>query len=275
MAQTSLSDARFHRFATCGYGAWVVRHPDHPDKYTVRSSHCRDRFCIPCAREKAHRVAQNVAKHTMKRKIRFVTLTLRHSQASLTVQLSHLINSFRNLRATKLWKTTTQGGVVFLELKISAKGNEWHPHLHVLAEGSYIQQSALAHEWHRITQDSYIVDVRMPRNQRQVIYYVTKYAGKPMGASLTYCTDKLITALTELSARRMMTTFGTWRGFRLCEKPPAVDWIPVAPLTDVIRLAHGGTPWAQNLLAQLKGQQPWNRPKHPARSPPTTRLRSA
>lgn len=275
IANAGLSDNRWHRFATCGTTAWIVRHPDHLDKYTVRSSHCRDRFCVPCAREKSHRVAQNVAKHTLKRTIRFITLTLRHSQASLTVQLAHLINSFRRLRTTSLWRATTQGGVAFLELKLGRNGREWHPHLHILCEGAYIRQSALAHEWHRITQDSYIVDIRRPKSQREVIYYVTKYAGKPMGQTLTYNAAKLATAIKELAARRLMTTFGTWRGFRLSKKAPAVDWIPVAPLARIIQLANAGLPWAVNLLATLRGQQPWNRPKPQPRQRPPPILRSA
>ena len=271
MPDAGANDARRERFLACGRSAWVVRHPDHRDRYAVRSAHCRDRFCIPCAREKGFRIAMNVLKHAQARTIRFITLTLRHSDATLTNQLTDLITSFRKLRATPLWKNNTTGGVAFLELKLARNRTHWHPHLHILQEGSYIGQSALAHEWHRITRTSYIVDVRMPRGHREVIKYVTKYAAKPLGLALTHHRARLCEALSAMAARRLMTTFGTWRGFKLCEQTPAIDWQPIAPLTELYARADAGDPWATNILANLKGRQPWNsnrKKRRPTLHPP-------
>lgn len=275
MPDAGLKPARRGRFLTCGRSAWVVRHPDHRDRYAVRSAHCHDRFCIPCAREKGFRIAMNVLKHAQAKRIRFITLTIRHSDAPLSDQLDKLITSFRKLRQTARWKANTAGGAAWLELKLAADHTHWHPHLHILQEGHYIEVGWLAVDWHRITGDSYIVHVKEPKGHRDVIRYVTKYAAKPLGLALTHHRSKLCEALADMTARRLMTTFGTWRGFKLCEHSPAIDWQPIAPLAELIARQTAGDPWADNLLSHLHGRQPWNRkPRHP-RSPRSPPLQSA
>lgn len=268
MPDAGLNPARRARFLSCGRSAWVVRHPEHRDRYAVRSAHCHDRFCVPCSREKGFRIAMNVLKHAQTKQLRFLTLTIRHSDAPLTKQLDKLIRSFRKLRQTARWKANTTGGAAWLELKLARDHTHWHPHLHVLHEGQYIEVGWLAHDWHRITGDSYIVDVRTVKGNPDVVRYVTKYASKPLGLALTHHRDKLCEALADMTARRLMTTFGSWRGFKLCEHSPAIDWQPIAPLVELIARRAAGDPWAENLLAQLSGRQPWNRKPHPMRPRP-------
>jgi len=257
MPDAGLNPARCERFVACGSAAWVVQHPDFPDRFAVRSAHCRDRFCVPCAREKAFRVAQNVLKHVHHRQLRFITLTLRHSELPLSQQLDHLLSSFRKLRASPTWKTATTGGAAFLELKLGVDGRHWHPHLHILHEGQFIPHSHLVEDWHRITKTSYIVDIRSVQSRRDVVHYVTKYSAKPIGSSLTSNPDRLTEALTQLTARRLMTTFGSWRGLRLCAQPEHVDWQPIAPLTQLIARHRVGDDYATRILSLLPGALPW------------------
>ena len=248
-----ISENRRGAFAACGNSAWIVRHPDHPDRLAVRSIHCHDRFCVPCAREHGFLIANNVTKYAQYKRIRFITLTLRHSDLPLSDQIDKLIADFRKLRATKLWTDRTTGGCSFLEVKLADDGIHWHPHLHILQEGRYIPHQALSSEWRRITLTSFIVHIAEPKGRHDVIKYVTKYASKPLGMGLTLHADKLREALLLLNNRRMMTTFGTWRGFKLCEKPESIDWIPIAPLSDVLFKALAGVPWAVSLFLKLRG----------------------
>jgi len=274
MPEADIKPARRERFLRCGCVAWVVQHPDYVDRYAVRSAHCRDRFCIPCAREKAFRVAQNVLKHVQHRRLRFITLTLRHSDLPLNEQLDLLLRSFRALRSTPRWKCHTDGGAAFLELKLARDNRHWHPHLHILHEGSPIDKGSLAQDWHRITKTSYIVDIRAVHSRRHVVHYVTKYSAKPIGLALTSHREKLTESLQQLTARRLMLTFGTWRGFRLCQKADPVDWLPIAPLTQLITRARLGDDYAITVLAHLKGTLPWQtKRKHPktySRPPPAS-----
>lgn len=84
-----------------------------------------------------------------------------------------LLERFQHLHASQreLWKRKQRGrgsvlagvaGAVWsYEFKRGKGSGEWHPHLHMiaLAETSPSQLD-LANEWHNITGDSYIVDVR-------------------------------------------------------------------------------------------------------------------
>lgn len=248
-----ISENRRAAFAACGSSAWIVRHPDHPDRLAVRSCHCHDRFCIPCAREHGFLIASNVTKYAQYKRIRFITLTIRHSDLPLSDQIDKLIADFRKLRKSKLWTSRTTGGCSFLEVKLAEDNEHWHPHLHILQEGRYIPHQALSSEWRRITLTSFVVHIAEPKGRHEVVKYVTKYASKPLGMSLTLHADKLSEALLELCHRRMMTTFGVWRGFKLTEKPESIDWIVVAPLSDVLLKALQGEPWAITLALQLRG----------------------
>ena len=99
-----------------------------------------------------------------------ITLTVKNGddlderQAHLTKSLRKLMDHRRNFNAgvarapwTELCKV--EGAVYTLEL--TNKGNGWHPHCHMIAlAASEPSQEALSAEWHRITGDSFIVDVR-------------------------------------------------------------------------------------------------------------------
>jgi hypothetical protein len=37
----------------------------------------------------------------------------------------------------------------------------WHPHLHVIAEGRFLDKHALSAAWHHATGDSFVVDIRI------------------------------------------------------------------------------------------------------------------
>lgn len=267
-----ITERRRAAFATCGSAAWIVRHPDHPERLSVVSCHCHDRFCVPCASEKGALVANNVLRHSKAARIRFITLTIRHVDQPLSDQLDFLIASFRRLRASKLWQIRTTGGVSFLEVKLAEDGHHWHPHLHILQEGRYVPHRALSDEWRKITRTSFVVHIKEPKGRRDVIHYVTKYASKPLGMALTLHADKLREAMLEMRSRRLMTTFGSWRGFRLTERPDSVDWLIVAPLSDVMLRGMAGEPWALALLLKLRGNSSCLKllklSDRPPRSPP-------
>jgi hypothetical protein len=52
-------------------------------------------------------------------------------------------------------------------------------HTHALVWAPYISQKRLSESWHKITGDSYIVDVRSVRSIKQAVWYVLKYMSKP------------------------------------------------------------------------------------------------
>lgn len=245
------SDARIERFDECGSHAWVLRHNDHRDKYRIASSRCHDRFCTPCARERAALYADNIHRHARDRNLLFVTLTIRHSDQELSRQLDRLIRSFRLLRGSKPWTSKIAGGCAFIEVKRSRDNHHWHPHLHVIAEGTYVPQSDLAHRWHAITGDSYIVDIRRVRTTAEAARYASKYAGKPIANSATHDQGLLLQCIEALQRRRLVFTFGSWRGLRLAERHDTGEWHAVAPLAELIELAKRGNKHAQEIIDNL------------------------
>ena len=97
-----------------------------------------------------------------------LTLTVVNGE-DLEERFNHLVNSFRKLQERRrdyLKKgrgytefSKAQGAVFSYE--VTNKGNGWHPHLHaVLLLDDWIDNVKLSREWHAITGDSYIIDIR-------------------------------------------------------------------------------------------------------------------
>ena len=186
-----------------------------PHAVRIASSRCRDRFCRPCARDRAARVAHNLVAQLAGKPHRFVTLTLCSSDADLPDQLDRLYRSFRCLRRCRWWSVTVAGGVSFLEITRNPTTGQWHPHLHLIIEGSFLPQSQLSARWHEITGDSYIVHVRLVRDSSRDAHYVAKYLGNPFEAAVYRDPLALDQAMRAISGRRCMMTFGS-----VAEPPP-------------------------------------------------------
>ncbi|MEE8608941.1 MAG: protein rep, partial [Nitrospiraceae bacterium] len=171
--RTGQSWNRRQAFIDCGSHAYVMRSVEDPEKHRIAGSCCHDRFCLPCAKGRAHTIAGNVLEHIRKVEIRFLTLTIRTEQEPLIDQLGKLYKCFAALRRSALWKRKVDGGVAFVEVKWSTSGTRWHPHLHCLIQGRWFDKRRLSVLWHKITGDSYIVDIQRPKDDEQVLRYVT------------------------------------------------------------------------------------------------------
>lgn len=252
LQRTAAPAARVDRFALCGRNAWVLRSRTDPDHLRVASTKCHDRWCRPCQRERAARIAANLRGKLLGGCHRFVTLSLRSSDADLPTQLDRLHSCLRCLRRSAWWSTRVTGGAAFIELTRNAVTRLWHPHVHLIVEGKYLPQGDLSRRWLAVTGDSPIVDVRLVRDDAAVARYVAKYLCKAVPAAIVRDPASLDTAMRALKGRRTMTTFGAWRGFDLDAAPPDQIWDCIAPLADIIQRAHAGDAVARQLLAQLR-----------------------
>lgn len=249
------------RFDTCGVNAHVYRHAADRERFQVRSEKCRDRWCVPCARERARQLAATLADHVAEKQCRFITLTLKSSQEPLKLLIDKLLQSFKELRRTILWKATQRGGAAFMEVKWNPQRDRWHPHLHILSEGKFIPQHHLKRLWFRITGDSFIVDVRLVKSRPDLCSYVTKYVTSPVSHSVTNHHDLLCEAIRALHGRRTATTFGSWRGLRLIALPESDEWSYYGSWQDLVAHAEVN-PWSEErrvLAGILDGTpaRPW------------------
>lgn len=213
------------------------------DKTDLRlsSSTCKDRFCVPCQTARAATFVRNVSERVSPKNCRFITLTLRASNTPLKDQLDRLFRSFLVFRRRNSFKTHCKGGAAFCEVKIGKKSGLWHPHLHILVEGLWWHQKDISKEWHAVTGDSTIVDIRAIGDSEGITHYVTKYVTKPADADVFEHADKLDELMCAIGGRRLATTFGTWRGLRLdADAPDATQWRPGCTVTHLRAEARQG-----------------------------------
>ncbi len=255
LQRTDQTFSRYQAFASCGSAAYVYRTPEPPHEYFVAGSACHDRFCVPCARARGDRLAHSILDTLDGRPVRFITLTLKHSNQPLSDQLDRLYASFRRLRATTLWKGLCKGGCAILEVTHSPSTDNWHPHFHCLVHGGYVPQGLLKAAWLKATGDSSIIDIRMVKSEGRIARYVTKYVAKPFERSLIDRPELLDELILSLRGRRMVITFGTWRGIRLTQSAGDHDWELLGSMEDVARSARAGDSESMRALRWIAGDR--------------------
>ncbi len=126
-----------------------------------------------------------------------------------------------------------QGAVWSYEVKRGSGSGSWHPHLHMIALAE-VQPDAfeLSREWHEITGDSFIVDVR-PIEQDdpvsgflEVFKYAVKFSDQPP--------EDTVHAFRILKGKRLLDCAGLFRGVvvpdELLDDPEGFDDLPFVTL---------------------------------------------
>lgn len=241
LKRVQTNSQRLDRFCNCGSGAWLYVSKT-GDDLAMRCNKCKDRWCLACQRERAATITNALLSIMSARTCRFVTLTLRHSQTPLADQIDRLYRSFSTLRRRESWRENVKGGAGFLEVKIG-RDNLWHVHLHLILEGRWWDQREIASEWHAVTGDSSIVDVRKITDDGEAAGYVTKYVTKPAHSDVYHSPDRLDEMIVALRGRRLCMTFGTWRGIELePDDASGIEWQPIGSLDSLRSKAADGDP---------------------------------
>ena len=252
LVRSAAADSRIAAWDDCGRNAVVLRDPETPGAYRVACTTCKDRFCVPCADSRSHRIGRRLRAHVDDNAISFLTLTLRDNDVSLSQLLNKLIISFRQLRQWPIWKREVAGGVAFIEIKFNADKQRWHPHLHAIMDAGYIPQSAIRDQWLKITKTSFHVDIRRADDPEHAVRYVTKYGSKPLNQSFVSDDARLDEALDALKGRHLAIVFGDWRGWCLSDDDEYEKWPMVASLSSLIARGRRGDPDALKILEYLK-----------------------
>lgn len=252
-----MRDLGLNRWDECGSQCTVEYSPSLA-RFRLRANYCKCRFCEPCMRSKANRIAANLRDKLsldVGQKNRFVTLTLAHSDTPLREQINRLYKSFKKLRGLPLWKASQVGGAFMLEVKRSKTG--WHPHLHIITQGNFIAQAELSNAWHRITGDSFIVDVQLIKEDRATAHYVTKYITKACNAEVWNDPSHAQEFVLAMKGIRTCATFGSWRKLRLTAvTETADDWQPLCSLDKLFAAVTAKDPQALQILHELIKAKP-------------------
>lgn len=261
LRSVSTGPRQLDSFINCG-SECVIEWNDTEKRYRCRGSFCHSRHCEPCMKGKASLLAKNLQERLEighHRAYRFVTLTLKHTRAPLHDQIQRLYASWKKLRNQPLWKKSQAGGAAMLEVKWIAKTRMWHPHLHIVTEGNFIDKNELSAAWHKATGDSMIVDIRALATGKDVAFYVAKYVTKGTNNEVWDDPEAAAEWIIAMKGTRTAATFASWRGYKLLKKPPeSKDWKPVALLRNVARAARQGEAWAIDILLNLEEKVQFN-----------------
>lgn len=240
----------------CRSKAWFVRHIESGD-VRIAANSCHLRWCPVCTDSRRSYIAHSVAEwvHDQAHP-KFLTLTIKHSNAPLDHQIDHLYKFFRSLRKRKDFNNSVPGGFWFFQIKMSRQSGQWHPHLHCLISGDYIPHSRLKHMWLEITSNSTVVDIRPVRDPAKAANDAARYAACPGSLSGLSFEDAL--ELVEcMHGRRICGTWGTARSVSL-RSPPCPDrekWQTVGSWDNVCKLS-AESPEAKAILFAWQNNKP-------------------
>lgn len=173
---------------------------------------CKDRMCSRCQCQRGRVATEKISSKVRgMNAARFMTLTLKHRQASLSGELVRLASAFKSLRKEPLWKERVVSGVYAIEVTRNAQTALWHVHLHVIVDGGFIAQPQLSALWLKATGDSAIVDIRAVHDRNRTAKYIAAYVSKP--SEVKGWPDSAVREYAEaLHGRRMVHTFGKLHG---------------------------------------------------------------
>jgi len=169
---------------------------------------CKDRMCPRCSRHNAWQMSEKL--NTIMSRMtscRMITLTLKHRRGSLKGQIDRLMLGWRKMRKTLTWRDHVEGGIYSLEVTYDEVNRTWHPHLHILTQGTFFDQKMLSGLWKTVTGDSPVVDIRAVKSKKHVAKYVSKYVTKPDEVA-TWDDDVLWEYMQAIRGRRLFHTFG-------------------------------------------------------------------
>lgn len=213
------SQRRLDSFDTCRIRAWFVRHQDTGD-LRVASKSCKLRWCPMCAKKRSWFLVQQIKPWAESvDKLKFLTLTLKHSDAPLHDQICNLYKFFQSYRKLKFLKDNIKGGIWFFQIKKSKQSGQWHPHLHCLIDSRFMDREKLSQLWQRTTLGSMVVDIRKAGDSAKVAEYVSRYSARPSTLA-ELAVDDRAELVGALHGRRLLGTWGTAKAITLkMEKP--------------------------------------------------------
>jgi hypothetical protein len=184
---------------------------------------CHLPFCRDCSNLKARReLARILPKFLQALRddksliVAFNTLTLRSDKQTknrdLKTGCKEIKSAFKKLRKRDIWSDCV-GGFGRIENTYGKKFG-WHPHLHsILLIKNYIPQKELSENWHEITKDSMIVDIRSVSDIAAGLVECIKYPFKP--SDLQKLGKSQIKEMLDLKGERLGMSFGVLFGIEV------------------------------------------------------------
>lgn len=208
------------RMYDCRRYAYFARHQE-TGQVRVATRTCKQRWCPLCNGARRSWLQHEIGDWIKPlNRPKFLTLTIKHSDAPLAHQIDTIYNCFQKLKKTAMFHRHVHGGIWFFQTKLNAAGVLWHPHIHVLMDSDYIPHGALSALWLSITGHSPVVDIRTVHSQANLVGYVARYATLPVALADTP-SDRYLELHDTFHGRKLCGKWGTARIVRL--RPPPFD----------------------------------------------------
>ncbi len=240
MLQSAGEYRKAERISACGQSGWIMQHVTDVQTYRLACRRCGNRLCPTCCRRRGRKVQEQAeaclkARHVARP--RLMTLTLANEDR-LGPAVRRIWRCMKRLKQRAIWRKNVKGSLIAIEIKHSETG--WHPHIHILYEGNFIDQAKLSKQWHQITGNSFIVDVRAA--DPGAIRYVTKYLTKPIDYSVMSGTSETAEEFITATAEKNLFTFtGAWRKVKLDPfKFDHSQWRQVMSLAELVQSCRAG-----------------------------------
>lgn len=142
---------RRSRLGGCGRSHLVARNEE--GEVSLVPYACCLRVCTECARrisqDRYLNVLKHFSEHPRKLSLRWMTLTIRNcAQGDLVSTIDALLLAFRSFRrGAKVWSDTVEGYIWNLEVTWNNRSRTWHPHVHVVYDGTFLPWSKLKMSW--------------------------------------------------------------------------------------------------------------------------------
>jgi len=206
---------------------------------------CRLRLCPTCQRLRASALKRRIEAPALKAdQLRLITLTFPDDGRPLAERMDEAASQFKRWRRARSTTDHIRGGFAVWEVTRNPATGTWHPHIHIIAEGTYWRQADLLASWAAVCPGAKIVDVRAVHSRIGAAQYVAKYVSK--GTELGHWPPEDIREYADaMHRRRLAYAFGSWH--HLPDEPEELEVKDVPPDAAVVSLP---------LLCDTVGEQP-------------------
>lgn len=256
-----LSDVRWLKQAKrvqecCSHGRIYVRGDYSGGNVGLWIARCGVRCCPYCSKARSQRVEGQIREYLAGiERPRHIVLTRRHDDLPLDEQIGELRSAWKELRLSGWGREKFRGGIYAIEVKLAADGR-WHPHLHIVYDGMFIDQRELARAWGDVAGGSSIVWISHARVGHA--RYLAKYVGKPAEIG-RLSIERLAEYIEATGGLRMIQPFGGAHGPKpsdgdpLPPPPPASYSVDLSVFTRKAAMGHVG---AERFVRALVGRYP-------------------
>ncbi|MCH8992651.1 MAG: protein rep [Acidobacteria bacterium] len=239
---------------------------DQGTRYYLAEARCKSRVCPRCSRIRAKSLSTRIAKLVrLMEAPRFLTLTVRSTDASLAEQVKLLRRRFATMRRRPEWTDRVTGGVYTVEITFNAETERWHPHLHAIIDGAYFPHRELLQLWERTVGDHAGVDIRAVHGVSKLANYLACYVAKSCDLG-NLKSDRLPEWAVATHGLRLAQTFGGIHNAKPQTDPAEPVAIRVLPLdvNDLAYVASFDVPIATHLLSLIEPHRMHPTERNPA-----------